>query len=54
MLSYRDGIKFGIMLAIRTFNTMPCVKAIEGLIGTYNNIDTIVDEDGNPIAKEEE
>lgn len=54
MPSYRDGVKFGIMLAIKTFNTMPFVKAIEGLIGTYKNIDTIVDENGNPIVKEEE
>lgn len=54
MPSYRDGVKFGIMLAIKTFNTMPFVKALEGLMESYKKIESVIDENGNSIKKDEE
>lgn len=53
-MNYREGVKFGIMLSVKTFDSLPFTKAMDGLIETYKKIDKTIDEDGNPIKQSEE
>ena len=54
MKSFREGVKSGILLCLKLFEAHPFLGAAKMLSETARNIETIIDEDGQPLHRQED
>lgn len=52
--NYRDGVRDGLIIALKMFERTPFIGATQALAKTAENIENIMDEDGNRLGKAEE
>lgn len=53
MKTFREGVRSGIVLSLKLFENNPFMSAAKMLTDTAKNIETIIDEDGQPLPQEE-
>ena len=53
MKTFREGVRSGILLCLKLFEAHPFLGAAKMLSETARNIETIIDEDGQPLPREE-
>lgn len=53
MKTFREGVRSGILLCLKLFEAHPFLGAAKMLSETARNIETIIDEDGQPLPQEE-
>lgn len=53
MKTFREGVRSGIVLCLKLFETHPFLGAAKMLSETAKNIETIIDEDGQPLPRVE-
>ena len=53
MKTFREGVRSGIVLSLKLFENNPFMSAAKMLTETAKNIETIIDEDGSSITREE-
>ena len=52
MKTFREGVRSGILLCLKLFEAHPFLGAAKMLSETARNIETIIDEDGQPLPQE--
>lgn len=53
MKTFREGVRSGIVLSLKLFENNPFMSAAKMLTETAKNIETIIDEDGQPLPRAE-